>query len=224
MHFASGAMVGDIQRNSGDRQVGIAGQVMVGQYDVAQMLAIGGYKPVSPGIGGQAKLTAATCWLQTAGNIRFEAKAPPAQFDWRYLRILFFQVSDRAALAAGAGVHPIVESPLKPAEELLNIGDIEAAVQNSFLSRLAGARVLKKEKVRRIGDQQAPAIRHDRRRKTQAVREYPARFEKAVAVFVLKHFDLAGTDIAYADSAIGVAMHFSDEQATLLVQCHGHRI
>ena len=45
--------VGNVRRYRGDRQVGIAAEVMVGQDDLPQVLAIGRRKPVLPIVGAR---------------------------------------------------------------------------------------------------------------------------------------------------------------------------
>jgi hypothetical protein len=114
MHLAGGVVVGNVERDGGHGQIRIARQVMVGQDDMAQMLAIGGHEPVAPFIGGQPKLPAAGGGLQAAGHVGLEADAAAAQGDLGRLGVV--HALDGAALAAGVAMDPVVQPPLKTAQ------------------------------------------------------------------------------------------------------------
>src|SRR5262249_39230482 len=103
VHLARRAVVGDVERRGADRQIRVAAQVVVGQDDVPQVLAVGGGEPAAPVVRGQAVLAAAGGRFQAAGHVRLEADAAAA--ERHRIRFLLFALDD-AALAAGAAVHP----------------------------------------------------------------------------------------------------------------------
>src|SRR5439155_3352738 len=142
--------------------------------------------------------------LQAGGNVGVEAETAAAQ---RHRRgVGFFDAGDGAADAAGAGVDPVVHRPLQAARQLLNVRQVEAAVERAYLVGLAGPLgVLAVNQVRGVGDEQAALVRHHRGGETQSVEVDGAGLVKAVAVLVFQELDAAGGDLAGGDAAVGVA-------------------
>src|SRR5581483_10460868 len=74
-HLTRGPVVRDVDGDGRHGQVRVAAEVVVGQDDLPQVLAVGGGEPVAEGVGGQAVLAAARGRLQAAGDVRVEADA-----------------------------------------------------------------------------------------------------------------------------------------------------
>ena len=144
---------------------------MIGQDDVPEVLAVGGGEPVLPVVGGQAVLPAAGRRLQTAGLLGMEADAAAAQATTAGMAG-FSAERDRAAVAAGASVDPVIEAPLQAVEQLLDVVQVEAGVEGAATVGLAVAiGVFEVEEVRGDRDEQAAFPRHHRRREAQVRRQ-----------------------------------------------------
>ncbi len=77
--LAGGAVVGNVERDGRHRQERIAAQVVVGQDDVPQVLAVGGREPVLPVVRREAVLSAAGRRFEAGGDVGMEADAAAAQ-------------------------------------------------------------------------------------------------------------------------------------------------
>ena len=83
-----------------------------------------------------------------------EADAAAAQRHGRHVRLL--RRADRAAVAAGDAIDPVVEAPLQAVDHLLDVGEVEAGVEHALPIGLAVAvGVFEVEDVRSVGDEQA---------------------------------------------------------------------
>src|SRR5439155_26771731 len=133
--FARRAVIRNVECDGGHGQVGIAPQIVVGQDNVPQVLAVGGGEPAAPVVGGEAELAAAARRLQTGRHIGAEAHTTGAEPDSR--GILLLSGAYRAAVGARATVNPVIQSPLQAVDHLLDIGEVEARVQHALPVRLA---------------------------------------------------------------------------------------
>src|SRR6185437_11626339 len=101
------------------------------------MLAIRRREPMLPFVRRQAILSAAGSWFDRARRLGMEANTTAAQRQRRHVR--FLGGANRATIAAGDAINPVIQSPLETINDLLNVGEIEAAVQRAPSIRLAGS-------------------------------------------------------------------------------------
>ena len=118
MDLARRAMIGDVERDGGDRQIRVAAKIVVGQHEVPQVLAVG-VRTRAPIVGSQAKLSAAGRRFQTAGRSGWKRTRGLAERHRR--RVGLLGGLDRAALGTAHAVNPVVEAPLQAVLQLLDI-------------------------------------------------------------------------------------------------------
>jgi hypothetical protein len=126
VNLADRPVIGDVEQYGRHGQGRVSPQVMVRQYQMPQVMAVGRREPLAPIVGRQPELTAARRRFQAPGFVRLEANPAIPQSHRGHVRLL--ARTDRSAVAAGAAVDPVVQPPGQAVDKLLNVLQTEAGV------------------------------------------------------------------------------------------------